>query len=545
VTVTEIRRYPRVIWKWLWLIIVCTVIAGAVAYVLSSRIEPVYRATATVVVQATTSPIPGYDYSQPAVVAHAELMRKESVMEQVITSLGLPYSTAALRAKTSIQTSTNSPLIKVSAEDIDALTAQQIANTTVDVYIQQNRETVQAAAQEFLSQIQNEISKTSARIDELEAKQGTVGLTPEEADELKGLQDDLESLKAQRTLWYTDLAASMAAERVSMGAVASLPTSPVSPNTRQSVALACMLGLVVSTGGVFLKEYLDRSVRTAEDISVLTGLSTLGAIPKFKTGPDQKGGLITAAHPRSSVAEAFRMLRTSLQFATMDKPAKTLMITSPGPAEGKTCVMVNLAVILAQTGKMVIAVDTDLRHSTVHEIFDLSKDLGFSNLLLAQHPDVAGYLLANKVEGLKVLAAGPSPPSAADLLGSSRVPFLIEKLKKEADIILFDSPPVLAVADAAILAQKVDGVILVVDASHTRPEALVETASILSKGNARILGVVLNRVERGVSGPYYHYRNSDYYGEGDGEGGKQGEHKRSPGTRNLRGILKRFTRRTK
>lgn len=540
----EVRRYWAVIWKWLWLMVIGVVIAGVVAYLVSSRMEPMYRATATVVVQDTSSPIPGYDYSQPAVVAHAELIRKESVMEAVITELGLPYSTGELRGKVGTHTSTDSPLIKVSADDSDALTAQEIANTTVAVYIQQNRESVQAAAQAFLGQIQTEINKTSARIDELKAKQSTIGLTAEEADELKSLEDDLDSLKTQRTLWNTELAQAMAAGGVSVGESASLPTSPFSPKTLQNVALACILGLVVTTGGVFLKEYLDRSVKTAEDVSVLTGLSTLGAIPKFKANSEEKGGLITEAHPRSSISEAFRMLRTNLQFATLDKPAQTLMVAAPGPAEGKTSVLANLAVTLAQSGKKVIVVDTDLRRSSLHAMFDLPNDIGFSNLLLAQNPDVPGYLQSNRVEGLKVLAAGPSPHNPADLLGSSRMSFLIDKLKKEADIVLFDSPPVLAVADATILAPKVDGVILVVNSGSTRPEALAETRDMLLKGNARILGVVLNRVEKEGSGSYYyHYRNSDYYGEG--EGGKQGQHRRSAKGKGLRGVLRRFTGRMK
>ena len=479
----ELRRYWAVVWKWLWLIVIGVVIAGVVAYIVSSRMEPMYRATATVVVQDTGSAIANYDYSQPAVVAHAELIRAASVMEAVISELDLPYSASELRAKIGTGTSTNSPLIKVSANDSDAQVAQDIANTTVAVYIEQHRQNLQAAAQAFLAQIQTEINRTSDQIDELTAKQTSIGLTAEEAEDLKTLQNDLDSLKTQRTLWNTELAQAMAAGGVSVGEPASLPGSPYSPKTLQNVLLACILGLVVTTGGVFLKEYLDRSVKTSEDVSVLTGLSTLGAIPRFKTNKsDAKGGLITEAHPRSSVSEAFRMLRTNLQFATLDKPAQTLMVAAPGPAEGKTSVLANLAVTLAQSGKKVIVVDTDLRRSTLHGMFDLSNDMGFSNLLLAQNPDVTGYLRSNKVEGLKVLAAGPSPQNPADLLGSSRISYLIDKLKKEADIILFDSPPVLAVADATILAPKVDGVILVVNSGTTRPEALAETKEMLLEG---------------------------------------------------------------
>ena len=222
----ELRRYWAVIWKWLWLIAIGVVIAGAVAYIYSSRMEPMYRATATVVVQDTTSPIPGYNYSQPAVVAHAELIRKESVMEAVVTALDLPYSPGQVRGKVGTHTSANSPLIKVSAEDTDPAVAQAIANTTVAVYIQQNRESVQAAAQEFLAQIQTELNQTSSQIDALDARRDSVGLTPMEAEELTSLENDLDSLKTQRTLWNTELAQAMAAGGVSLGEPATQPGSP-------------------------------------------------------------------------------------------------------------------------------------------------------------------------------------------------------------------------------------------------------------------------------------------------------------------------------
>lgn len=537
---TDTRRYWALIRKWLWFVVVGVAIAGSAAYVVSSRMQPMYRATATVVVQDTTSPIPGYEYSQPAVAVHAKLMTKESVMEEVITEVGLPYSTTDLRKKISAQTSPGSPLITVSAEDSGAFTAQQIVNTTVSVYIQQHRDGMQEAAQAFLNEIQSQINDTSARIDELEAKQGTEGLTPEEAVELNGLKDDLDSLKTQRTVWYTQLAQAVAAAGgVSVGEMASLPTEPFSPKTLQNVALACILGLLATTGGVFLKEYLNRSVSNAEEIGMLTGLSTLGAIPKFKPNPGQGEGVIAETHPRSSVAEAFRMLRTSLQFATMDKPAQTLMIAAPGPGEGKSSVVANLAVALAQTGKKVIAVDTDLRRGNLHEMFGLGNDFGFSNLLLARQPDVAGYLQATGVARLLVLSVGPSPHNPTDLLGSSRMSFLLDKLKKEADVILFDSAPVLAVADAALLAPKVDGVILVVNAGRTKPEELAEAANLLSKGNARILGVVLNRVERDRSSPYYyHYRSSGYYDEDDEQGEEDVQRRKAPWR-----FLTRFRRR--
>jgi succinoglycan biosynthesis transport protein ExoP len=502
----EIERYWAVIWKWLWLIILGIAVAGGTSYFLSQRMNPVYQATAIIVVQETTNLIPGYEYVQPAVATHAELIKKQSVMEEVVKELDLPYSFKELQKKISTRTSPNTPLIEVSAKDTNPVIAQQIANTTVQVYIQQHRAKLRDDAEASLSLVQTEIEQTSTRITELKSKKDTVGLTSQEEDELATFQSDLEQLKNLRTLWNFQLAQAMAAAGISLGESASLPISPVSPNTTQNVILASILGLVVTTGAVFLKEYLDRSVKTPDDVNKLTGLATLGVIARFNPYPKEKGKPITEAHPRGSIAEAFRMLHTNLKFATLDKPAKTIIVTSPSPNEGKTSVLVNLAVTIAQMGNKVIAVDTDLRHHQLDELFGVNNTTGFTDLLLAQQPDVAGFLQPTKVEGLRLLTRGPHVDNYAQILGSPRVSSLVEALRKEADIILFDCAPVLAVADAAILAPKLDGAILVVRAGRTRPEELVEAKEALSKGNVNILGVVLNEVE--VSGRGKHSSGS-------------------------------------
>jgi len=518
------------------------VVAGGTSYFLSQRMEPVYQATATLVVNQTTNPTAGFEYSQPAVATHIELIKQQSVMEEVSNELGLPYSPEELRGKISTHTNPNTPLIEVTARDTDPLIAQEIADTTVQVYIQQNREKLQADTKASLSLIQSEIGQTTTGINQLESKKDTVELTPEEEDKLATLQDDLEQLKSLRTMWNFQFAQAMAAAGISLGEPAPFPISPVSPKTTQNVVLAGILGLVVTTGGVFLIEYLDRSVKTPEDISKLTGLAILGVIARFHLTPQEKSRIITEAHPRGSTAEAFRMLRTNLQFATLDKPAQTIVVTSPGPNEGKTSVLANLAVSVAQMGNKVIAVDTDLRHHQLGELFEASNDTGFTDLLLAEQPDVAGFLQPTKVEGLRVLTSGSHNSNYAQLLGSPRISFLVEALKKEADIILFDSAPILAVADTTILAPWVDGVILVAAAGRTRPEALVDAKEALSKGNVNILGVVLNGVEMsGRGGYYYRYRYPFYYHYGEEEEKEIDKRKHSPSSSGFSKFLKQFS----
>ncbi len=215
--------------------------------------------------------------------------------------------------------------------------------------------------------------------------------------------------------------------------------------------------------------------------------------------------LITLADPRSPAAEAYRTLRTNIQFSSLERPTKTLLVTSAGADEGKSTTLCNLAVTIAQAGISTIVVDCDLRHPTVHELFDVSNDKGLTTALLV---DQAGELPLQQtaVPGLQVLAAGPIPPNPADLLGTQRMKRVVQTLSTSADMVLFDSPPVSLVADAAMLASQVDGVILVISSGKTRREIAARAKGVLEKVNARVLGVVLNNAR--VDSRIYRYYNN-------------------------------------
>ena len=208
--------------------------------------------------------------------------------------------------------------------------------------------------------------------------------------------------------------------------------------------------------------------------------------------------LITLADPRSPASEAYRALRTNIQFSSLDKPVHTILVTGADAGEGKSTTLANLAVVMAQGGKRVIAVDCDLRRPTLHKVFGLASEPGLTNAIL----DNAGYVAPQKttVEGLRVVASGPLPPNPSEMLGSRQFEEILARLVKEADIVLLDAPPIVAVSDAAVLATKVDGVIMVVNAGKTKRELARRAKSLLEKVNAHILGVVLNNapVERSM-----------------------------------------------
>jgi non-specific protein-tyrosine kinase len=212
--------------------------------------------------------------------------------------------------------------------------------------------------------------------------------------------------------------------------------------------------------------------------------------------------LIALRDPRSPAAEAYRTLRTNIQFSSLDKPLRTLLVTSTAPDEGKSTTLANLAITIAQSEQRVILVDCDLRRPSLHTLFELPNDDGLTSLILSQE-DAPIPLRETSVPGLSLLTSGPIPPRPADILGSRRMETVIARLRAEADIVLFDTPPVVAVTDAAVLATRMDGVLLVFQAGKTSRDHARQARQILEKVKANIVGVVLNNAEVEKAYGYY------------------------------------------
>jgi len=212
--------------------------------------------------------------------------------------------------------------------------------------------------------------------------------------------------------------------------------------------------------------------------------------------------LITLTDPRSPVSEAYRTLRTNLSFSSLDEPISTLVVTSPAPDEGKSTTIANLAVTMAQGGLRTILVDCDLRRPTLHSILKLNPEPGLTDLLLEENGEPA--LQETEVDGLLFLASGPLPPNPADLLGSKKINKIIAALSQQADIVLFDAPPVIAVTDATVIGSKVDGVLLVINAGKTKRDHAEKAKEMLEKAKVRIVGAVLTNAPTDSSiGGYY------------------------------------------
>jgi non-specific protein-tyrosine kinase len=217
---------------------------------------------------------------------------------------------------------------------------------------------------------------------------------------------------------------------------------------------------------------------------------------------NNNSSLVALRDPRSPAAEAYRTLRTNIQFSSLDKPLRTLLATSTAPDEGKSTTIANLAVTIAQAEQRVILVDCDLRRPTLHSLFDLPNEAGLTSMILAAE-DADIPLQETSVPGLSLLTSGPLPPRPADILGSRRMEAVIARLRGAADIVLFDTPPVVAVTDAAVLATRVDGVLLVFQAGKTSRDRGRQARQILEKVKANIVGVVLNNAQVEPGYGYY------------------------------------------
>jgi protein-tyrosine kinase len=228
---------------------------------------------------------------------------------------------------------------------------------------------------------------------------------------------------------------------------------------------------------------------------------------KSKAIADRSRTLITYHSPKSIVSEAFRTLRTNIQFASVDQEIKTILLTSTGQGEGKSTTAANLAVVMAQAGHRVLLIDADMRKPTSHLFFRVPNRNGLSNLL-ARQDNLQDVVKTTLVENLHLITSGPIPPNPSELLGSSRMSEIITSLKKEYDYILFDTPPIVAVTDAQVLANKVDGVLLVIYSGKTNREMAVKAMNLLDHVHARILGTVLNHRKIEADSQYYYY----YYG---------------------------------
>jgi len=536
----ELRQYAAVVWKWLWLIVLATAVASFFSYMAARKQPLIYEAKTTLMVgpalQKQNLSQADFWLGQALAQTYSEVARRQPIRQATMEALGLSWLPEYV-----VKPVANTQLLEIRVVDTvperAAAVASELANQLIlhsPTQPQGEREQRRQFIEQQLNDLEANIKITKEEIAKLEHALDGMFSARQIADtqnQIAALQQKLNTYQGN----YAQLLSSLGEGSVNTLTVvepATVPTVPIGPKKTLTILLAASIGFILAVGAAFLLEYLDDTIKTPEDVTQALGLSALGAIARIE-GDTLPEKLITADHPKSPISEAYRVLRTNLQFSSVDKPLKTLLVTSANPIEGKSVTAANIAVVMAQAGHSVIMIDSDLRRPVLHKIFQLPNNEGFTNALLHSNPNPDGYLQATSVENLRVLTTGPLPPNPSELLGSERMKGLVEQLKAQADLLILDSPPCLAVTDAAVLASQVDGVLLVVDAGVTRRGLAARAVEGLQKVGANILGVVLNKVSARRGGYYYYYY---YYYSKEGE--RTGRRKRR--RKSKRGWLSRI-----
>jgi len=509
----DLRDLLLLVKRWLWLILLGAIIGGVTAFIFSIYQVPMYEAVAEVFIsQPKRDELSdlGYLSGQQLIQTYTELMVTDQVLGE--TAQRINYRIHANNINISQVRDTQ--ILQVKIEDIDPIKAAEFANTLVTTFAEQQYQIQTGIYSESKESLEASMAEQRGVIDEAIERLASLPDTEENAVEREWT--NLVLMRANET--YINLlnnyeslrmAEAQSVSTVQLVEPAKPNFSPVRPKVMINTMLGLVVGLMLAGGILFLVEYLDDTVRSPEEISQAYDLPTLGYIAKIpKSRNNGMEGVYILSNPRSPIAEAFRSLRTNIEFAGVVEPVKTILVTSPGPEEGKSTVTTNLASVMVQGGKRVVVVDCDLRRPRVHKLFGMNNRVGVSGLFRGQVN--LNDVIEKRLQNLFVITSGAIPPNPAELLGSKAMDKLIADLSNMMDIVILDSPP-LVVTDPVVLSTKVDGVIMVVNPGKTKKESLKAAMTQFSRAEARVLGVIINRISKNASHYYEYYYSRKYY----------------------------------
>ncbi|MGI9121045.1 MAG: polysaccharide biosynthesis tyrosine autokinase [Acidimicrobiales bacterium] len=525
----ELRQYLAVLRRRKGNILLAVVVVVGVALTVSYLQTPVYQSTAEVLLRSRSSEEIFTPDTSRVVVASAsrvqteiEVMKSRSVRDAVAEKLGRPAAVA-------IQGVGTTDVVRLTAESTKPAEAVQIANTYAETYIATRRQQLIDDLLAASQQVQAKVDEIDPQLTELEqpltaidaqiaAANDAAQRQALQAQRARAEQDVAarqQALQAQRATYAQQLDRLQLAGNLTQTGGAQLvsravePVSPVRPTPVRNGMLAVVVGLMLGVGLAFLREYLDDTVKNKDDLERATaGLNALALIPSVASWKDRSTPqVVSVTEPTSPAAEAYRSLRTSVQFIGLDHPVQVMQLTSPNASEGKTTTLANLGVALANSGQRVIVVCCDLRRPRIHEFFGLANTTGFTSVLLGEIPLSAALQSIRGQGRLALLASGPPPPNPSELLASRRTGEVLAALKSECDVVLVDSPPVLPVTDGIVLSGMVDATILVGTAGRTTRKEYQRAVELLRQVDAPLIGSVLNGVDA-----------DDLYGYGYGYG---------------------------
>lgn len=504
-----VSDYLRVLYRRKWLIAatVFLLVGGSLIY--SALKEPVYQATAQLELAPQVSaallqannPSIGSAANLVDVPTDIQVLESTSVFSRVRVRLpNAPRVTVTQVGTTNV--------LSVSVYSTEPRLAAVAANLYVQTYIAAQQAASQASLTRAVTSLQSHISSLQDQIDVLSGQQsGASGI------KVQSLQSRIDSLEQFQTTLNEELSQyETATSLLSTGggqviSKATVPVVAVAPKPLEYAVIALIVGLTVGIGIALIRDRLDLSLRSLEDVEQILGpIPSLGVVPHDSEWPDSKAAkLVSLNQPNAAIAEAYRSIRTSIQFIALDRNVKLLQITSPKSDEGKTTTVSNLAVTMARAGQRVVVVDCDLRHPRLHAFFDRTNDIGFTSILLGQTDLQSALFTLPGVPTLQILTAGPVPPNPSELLSAQSARELLLLLSESADIVVFDSSPVLPITDAVVLARSMDAVVLMASVRRSNKRDVERAISTLRQVDAPLSGFILNNAVADGTYPYYKY----------------------------------------
>ena len=527
-TEADLRAWLLVVWRRRWLVAGTVAVGLLAATAFNSRSEPVYRSSAQVLVQGNS--LEGVvqrlgfagGATQPgrALANEVVMVNSDATRDAVAEALG--YS-----ASVSVAVEPESDVLVFAATASEPDRAAQIVNAYVDAFAERRRELVveeMVKVTELLDARRRDIAaerqQIEAGLEEQRVAVATAATEAEAASAAATLEAEearaevrRDALDAEESGLDTSLSAVNLVDELRDGSgvqvvVAARPASePVSASSLRSYLVAGIGSLLAGIAMVLLIEYLDNRIRSRSDLQrAARDLPLLAMVPD----PPTEDGVVSISHPRSTSAEAYRGLRTSVQFLGLHRPLRIVLVTSASSSEGKTTTVANLGVALARVGRRVVVLDADLRRPRLAQRFGLPARRGLTNVLLGDADLVDVAVRVPDEPNLVVVPSGPLPPHPSELLSSARSADLIRQMAEGADIVLIDSPPVLPVADSVVLAGVADGVLVVARAGHSQRRLLSRAIEVMAQVDAPLLGTVLaGASDEPGAAPYYYGEYGD------------------------------------
>jgi succinoglycan biosynthesis transport protein ExoP len=517
-----IREYANLFLRWVWLLILAAGIAGGYSYYSSSKQTPQYRTSTLVQIKSGSSFQQVNDYAssyyaQELADTYARTMKTQSILDELSRLVGYDVKAGMINV-TPIQ---GTQLMTITVTDTVPSRAALIANTLVTVFTKQIQNDQAAYYSGSKKIIDDQLAIYNNKIQEI-----TDELAKEMA--LKGTVDEnlVRISQLQTTLNYyqqTYFSLSQTAQQLNISELSSklgiiqkdpalIPSSPFEPRPLNSGLIGALVGLIAAAGVVVLIQFLDDSIHDPKEITNRWGVPILGLIANYNFS--EKDLPITVTSPRSTISESFRTLRNNLQFASVDHPINTIVVTSCSGNEGKTTISVNLSVVMAQSNRTTILLDADLRRPRVHKLLHQTNHLGLTDQFIHIEDKTIAAIKDSGIEKLSVVTSGNLPPNPSELLGSEKMMEMLVRLKNQFKSVIIDTPPLLAVTDALSLAARADGVLLVVKPAITKWTELSRGIEQLKQVKANLLGIVINDVKVKTASSYYKkYYISEEYGK--------------------------------